>query len=113
MPKTIPTKCGPGNILKAAKNRKKDRKKKQLEMCCSAGKEISVGVETLHGWSPEQDFEKRKEAIRKLTKEHGCERVMNDLQLAAVEGDPGSKLRTIGLADARWTKLQPECRKQR
>lgn len=96
----------------AARGNKKG-KHGRLSMGRPVGKEDAVIVETLHGWSPNADFDDRLKAIVKLTKEHGCERVVRDLQLAAGGAPPGSKLRTNGWADARLTRLLPECRKAR
>jgi len=110
MPK-IPTRCGPGDIVKAAFGRPKERRK-AVAMGCGCGMHQSEARPLPKpdlSWDAKKATPKRRKGLEKEAK-GGCRRVLWNLSLV-YHLAPDERTRAAARSDALWLQKRKVCRK--
>lgn len=111
MPK-IPTRCGPGDIVKAAFGKPKERRKAVAMGCgCSMSQtDLKALPKPDLVWDAGKPASKRRKGLEKTAVKRGCRQVLWNLSLTHHTA-ADVKARAAARADALWLQRRNICKK--
>ena len=111
MASKVPTRCGPGDIMRATFGTKQE-KKKAVAMGCgcqmSELKPMEPDKKDLHGWEAKKPESKRRKKLEKAVGKRGCRPVLWSLTMTYMSAKD-EKTRAAAKSDAFWLQQQGAC----